>query len=391
MSNIASPAARYRSPAIALHWLIALLIFVGFGMGQFMSGLEMSPSKLQLFSWHKWIGVTVFLLAALRVAWRIGHRPPPAPAGMPNWQHRAAEATHGLLYLLMFGIPLSGWLMSSASGYQTVYFGVLPLPDLVGESPKLAALFKLAHVAQCNVLLALVVLHMAAAIKHQYVDGDGLIARMAPVAKGIGLHLTTALAVAAFAIALSFAFGGEEHEESGAAAAAVVTPAAQDTLPSADTTPEGELTVSFSQMGVSVGAVFTRYAVDIAFDPAALERSTIAVRVDVNSFDIGDSSYNAEILAPAWLDGAAHPLASFRSERIEASGADAFVAHGRFELKGISQPLSIPFTVNAEADGRHRYGGRFDISRKAFGVGTADWDDSVDDRVTIGFLVMLAA
>lgn len=391
MSNPSSPAERYRSPAIALHWLIALLIFVGFGMGQFMSGLEMSPGKLQLFSWHKWIGVTVFLLAVLRVAWRVGHRPPPAPAGMPRWQHRAAEATHGLLYLLMFGIPLSGWLMSSASGYQTVYFGVLPLPDLVGESETLATTFKLAHVAQCNVLLALVVLHMAAAIKHQYIDGDGLIARMAPVAKGIGLHLSTAAAIAAFAIALSFAFGGEEHEHEGTVAAVPAVSAVVEPIPTADVTPEGELTVSFSQMGVSVGAEFSRYAVDIVFEPTAPERSSIAVRVDVNSFDIGDSSYNAEILSPAWLDGAAHPLASFRSERIESSGDGAYVAHGRFELKGVSQPVAIPFSLSTEADGRRRYGGRFDISRKAFGVGSADWDDSVEDRVTIAFVVMLAA
>ena len=110
-----------------------------------MSDLALSPLKLKLISYHKWLGVTVFLLAAARLAWRATHTPPPLPAAMPAWQRYAAHGLHHLLYVLMFAIPLSGWLMSSAKGFQTVYFGVLPLPDLIGKDKALGDVLKEVH------------------------------------------------------------------------------------------------------------------------------------------------------------------------------------------------------------------------------------------------------
>ncbi|HNB06080.1 MAG TPA: cytochrome b, partial [Thauera aminoaromatica] len=115
----------YTATAKLLHWLIALMIFGMLGFGFYMTGLDLSPTKLELYSWHKWAGVTVFLLVLVRLAWRIGHRPPALPAHMPAIERLAAHAGHHLLYLLMLAIPLSGWLMSSAKGFQTVWFGVL--------------------------------------------------------------------------------------------------------------------------------------------------------------------------------------------------------------------------------------------------------------------------
>ncbi|GAB1413343.1 hypothetical protein MASR1M97_20790 [Candidatus Desulfobacillus denitrificans] len=126
------PTIGYGRTAIALHWLIALLIFCAFPLGVYMHELPFSPGRLKLYSYHKWIGVTVFLLAIARVAWRIGH-PAPPPAGMPAWQRIASVATHHLLYVLILAVPVSGWLMSSAKGFQTVYLGMIPLPDLLSQ------------------------------------------------------------------------------------------------------------------------------------------------------------------------------------------------------------------------------------------------------------------
>src|SRR3989338_8669165 len=135
MSSSSSPARSsgtcYTGVAIGLHWLIAIAIIGSFAVGLYMVDLPLSPQKLKIYSWHKWAGVTIFLCVVLRLGWRLLHRPPDLPAGMPAWQRKAAEATHVLLYLLMFAVPLSGWLMSSAKGFQTVWFGVLPLPDLL--------------------------------------------------------------------------------------------------------------------------------------------------------------------------------------------------------------------------------------------------------------------
>ncbi|MBN8770456.1 MAG: cytochrome b [Thiobacillus sp.] len=169
---------RYSTPAIVLHWLVALLIFVAFPLGLYMADLPLSPEKLKLFSYHKWIGVTVFMLAGLRVVWRLTHTPPPLPASVASWQRRASAVAHGLLYLLILVIPISGWLMSSAKGVQTVWFGVLPLPDLIGKDKALGHLLEEVHETLNYTLLALVVLHVAGALQHHFIERQPFLQRM---------------------------------------------------------------------------------------------------------------------------------------------------------------------------------------------------------------------
>lgn len=171
---------RYTSTAISLHWLVAIALVANFALGHYMHDLPLSPDKLRIYSWHKWAGVTIFLLVLLRLVWRAAHRSPAPPAGMPLWQQRAAQLSHGLLYVLMVAIPLSGWLMSSAKGFQTVYFGVLPLPDLLAKNKALGETLAEVHEALNSAMAVLVLLHVAAALKHHYVDRDDVLARMLP-------------------------------------------------------------------------------------------------------------------------------------------------------------------------------------------------------------------
>jgi len=171
---------RYTATAIVLHWLIALAILCTFSVGVYMHELPLSPTKLRIYSWHKWAGVTIFLLVLVRLAWRLGHRPPALPVSMPVWQRWAAEGTHVLLYVLMVAIPLSGWLMSSAKGFQTVYFGVLPIPDLLSKNPELGDQLKELHEALNFLMLAVVGGHVAAALKHHLMDRDDVLSRMLP-------------------------------------------------------------------------------------------------------------------------------------------------------------------------------------------------------------------
>ncbi|MCC6194669.1 MAG: cytochrome b [Burkholderiales bacterium] len=168
---------RYSGTAIALHWVSALLVFCGLSLGLFMAGLEISPAKLRLYAWHKWIGISVFLVAAARLAWRVRARPPAMPP-MPAWQVRAARAVHALLYALMLVIPLSGWVYSSATGVSVVYLGLVPLPDLVATDKALAAVLLVVHQSLNATLACAVLVHVAAAVKHQWVDRDGLLGRM---------------------------------------------------------------------------------------------------------------------------------------------------------------------------------------------------------------------
>ena len=170
----------YTRTAIALHWLMALFVFVTFPLGMIAHEMAFSPDKLRLLSYHKWLGVTVFLLLVIRLVWRVSHKPAPLEASMPQWQKFAAQAVHLLLYVLLLAIPLSGWLMSSAKGFQTVYLGLLPLPDLLSKDKALGdALAELHEVLNFTMLL-LIVAHVAAALKHQFINKDGTLARMLP-------------------------------------------------------------------------------------------------------------------------------------------------------------------------------------------------------------------
>lgn len=171
---------RYTSTAIALHWLMAILIFGLLALGFYMQDLPLSPEKLQLYSWHKWAGVSAFLLVLVRLAWRLSHRPPELPASMPKLLQFAAHAGHLALYALMLAIPLSGWLMSSAKGFQTVWFGVLPIPDLLDKNKELGDLLQTVHMS-LNLFFAVVIAgHIGAALKHHFLDKDDILTRILP-------------------------------------------------------------------------------------------------------------------------------------------------------------------------------------------------------------------
>ena len=170
----------YTATAKGLHWLMAILIFGLLALGFYMQDLPLSPEKLQFYSWHKWAGVTVFALVWLRLLWRVTHRPPAYPISMSGLQQALAHTGHLVLYVLMIVIPLSGWLMSSAKGVQTVWFGVLLLPDLIGRDKELGKQLAELHSALNIGFLVLIGGHAAAALFHHLVHKDDTLRRMLP-------------------------------------------------------------------------------------------------------------------------------------------------------------------------------------------------------------------
>lgn len=172
----------YHPFAVLLHWVLGLALVMIFGLGLYMADLPFSPQRLQYYSWHKWAGVCVLVLSGVRLLWRLTHRPPALPAqiesAMPGWQRLAHTGTHVGLYLLSFAVPLLGWAYSSAAGFPVVLFGLWPLPDFVPANPDLAALIKPLHKLSAFAMAALVVLHVAGALKHALIDRDGLLSRM---------------------------------------------------------------------------------------------------------------------------------------------------------------------------------------------------------------------
>ena len=183
-SSLSLPAAPYTAVARYLHWTLALALVGVFSVGFYMADLPFSPLRLKLYSWHKWAGITILSLSLLRLLWRLTHRPPALPdqilKAMPAWQQTAHAATHHLFYLLFLAVPLLGWAYTSAAGFPVVLFGVWQLPDFVPASKDLAEMIKPLHGLSAYSLAALVLLHVAAALKHQFFDRDGLISRMLP-------------------------------------------------------------------------------------------------------------------------------------------------------------------------------------------------------------------
>ncbi len=172
--------SKYSGVSIAFHWLLAILIIGSFSFGLYMTELPFSIARVKQYNWHKWAGVTILALSGLRLLWRLSHPPPRYPHAMARWQVNAAHATHGLLYVLFFAVPLAGWAYSSAAGFPIVYFGVLPLPDFVSPNKDLAETLKLIHKILAFSLAGLVILHVLAAVKHQWIDRDRLLLRMMP-------------------------------------------------------------------------------------------------------------------------------------------------------------------------------------------------------------------
>lgn len=168
----------YTLTAVTLHWATAIIVISAAVLGIYMHELPFSPAKLQLYSYHKWMGVTVFLLAVIRLAWRSSHPAPPLPPNMPLWEQKAAKGAHVALYGLMLAVPLAGWIMSSAHGFQTVYLGILPIPDLIGKDKELAEALEKVHAAFSLSFMALVILHAAAGLKHHFINKDNVLKRM---------------------------------------------------------------------------------------------------------------------------------------------------------------------------------------------------------------------
>jgi cytochrome b561 len=175
-------ASTYDAVAVVLHWLLAVLIVVSFFLGLLMVDLPFSPQRFRFFNWHKWLGIAVLMLSAGRLLWRAsGHRPPPVPAAMAPWQRAAFRGTHLVFYALFFVVPLLGWAYTSAVGVPVVFLGWLPLPDFVARDKALGDdVLKPLHAAASYLLAAIVVVHVAAALKHHYIERDGLLVRMWP-------------------------------------------------------------------------------------------------------------------------------------------------------------------------------------------------------------------
>lgn len=431
MSPSSSHAAvrRYALGAIVLHWTIAVLIVLQVVLSGRMDGR--TPEAFAVTQLHKSVGITVLLLSLARLGWRLAHPPPPEPASLSAWERRLAKGVHWGFYVVMLGMPLTGWIMVSASriAVPTLLYGVIPWPNVPGLEGLTAATKHAWHevAEQSHGIIikfgyALLALHVAGALKHQlFSRAEPILPRMAPGAR-TGRWAEPWLLAILVGFGAVVAFGrtvqpplpatAPPPERTAAEAAsapepaATVTPAPTPTpaLPVATAAaappnppkapppapsawrvlPGSTLGFATAWSGQAIEGRFDRWRADIRFSPEALKQSRVTVSVDLSSVNTGDEQRDASLPSEDWFDAADHPEATFTSTRFERTGEGRFVAHGRLSLRGVSRPLDLPFRLKITGD-RAQVSGVTSLDRTAFGVGQGEWQstDQIPARVSV--------
>lgn len=384
--------ARYNSVAIALHWAIALLIVGQIAGGLYMHELPNSSAlKFPLYQLHKSFGLSILVLTFFRLGWRLTHKVPALPAALPGWQKFIARATHWAFYALLVLTPLAGWAMVSVSPKEipTVWFGLFEVPHLpffdgVAERGAAEGVIAERHEFLAFTILFLLALHAAAALKHGIFDRDGVLKSMAPARLGawivLGIVLGGLFAGAAYSLGAGFAPAPES--EPGIAQA----PSARAPADWANWIVDYEashLRVVGEEKEKTFTADFSDFAVDIYFDPNALEQSRIEVVVRTGAGGVGDPLRDSEWGKEAWFDVENHPTAVFASRAVRHLGGNAYAADGQLTIKEFTKDIALPFTLDitgARATAR----GSADLVRTDFGLGMdASWLEEEDVSLAV--------
>jgi cytochrome b561 len=180
MDMVRNTTDSWGAPAKLFHWVMAALILAQIALGVMAASWRLSPTKLNLFFWHKSTGMLILLLLALRLLWRLANSTPALPSGMAAWERTAAQLSHGLLYVLMIALPVTGWIVNSASNIPFRIFWLIPLPAIVAPDKATADLVALVHGGLFALLALVLVAHIGAALRHHFVKRNTVLVRMLP-------------------------------------------------------------------------------------------------------------------------------------------------------------------------------------------------------------------
>jgi cytochrome b561/polyisoprenoid-binding protein YceI len=405
---------RYSQIAIFLHWAIAALLAFQISVGWALESL--GARGFSLFQLHKSVGISLLVLTLARIVVRIWK---PRPAKLEGgWQGALASGVHVGLYAFMLGAPLTGWALVSTAKVKvpTLIFGTIPLPHL----PLPATSHGLAEGGHSLIAwlgIALFALHVAGAVRHHFLMGDGLIWRMMPrrsvallvglpalilVGFGVGRAILPAPAAPAPAVAevdnatesddemdnavdnAAAASNSSDNAVSNISNAAAVEEAPVGPPPAWAVQPGGRIGFSVGNDGEAIGGSFAKWTADIAMDPDHPQSATIKVVIDMASASVGDAYKDGMLPGDEFFGVAAHPTATFTATGAEKTGANAYRAKGKLTLKGVSRPQSIRFTLSGSGDTR-KVSGSASIARGPFGVGNGDSSNGLAPQVALDF------
>lgn len=386
---------RWSGGSRLFHWVTALLIFILLPLGMWMTGLPFSDFKLELYNCHKTLGLLVLILFIARIGWRMAHTAPAELSSHAVWEKKLAAATHVLLYALLFLIPLSGWVMSSAGEFPVIFFGQ-PVPPIAPKNEWLFDVTREAHEIMAFVLAFLIGLHIAGALKHFVIDRDFTLQRMVPLIRGQISYLFLGAVLAAFALGVG-TFGALTLKKMFSAKGEVaieaesdIAEAAADNVDIIDTDGwvilASESLVSFiaQQSGTAINGSFGSFSGVVTFDPENPEAGNGEIIIDLASAKTGSVERDQQLGETAWFDIEMHPIALYTIERFEKmDDADLYRAVGFLELKGVTTPLNLPFSLKISGD-RALAQGAFVLNRLDYNIGDPR-TDYVSDSVQVRF------
>ena len=367
--------------ARSLHWVMAVLVLALLSIGFFMTSMDFSPVKLQVYGLHKSFGFLVFFLGIGRVLWRFANPKVEELETHQLWEKILAKISHFLLYAALFLMPLSGWLMSSAADFPAMFFGLFDMPDLVSKDEDLFKILRQAHEIFAYIIIGVVGLHIAGAFKHHFIDRDVTLQRMTTRRLGfftgglLALVVGFLLFMPLVIVFLSSAPAAEQQSakiESHVQAAGV-----SENLWLIN--PETSV-ISFeaTQYGQAFSGKFKNFTGDIMFDPDNLAVARARILIDIASIGTGSAERDVQARSAEWFAVQDHPQAVFETESFERRAANQYTARGSLTIRGVTLPVELPFslaiTPRLEGGETATMDAALTLNRLDFGIGQGPWE-----------------
>ncbi len=395
--NLRNTSSAWGPVSKLFHWATAFLIILAIILGWTAELMEMSPLKLNLFVIHKSIGITVLVLVALRLLWKLANPVPAPTSGISPLNARLANLGHWGLYVLMFGMPISGWILNSAANFPFKWFGIMPVPHLTAPNEILQNQAAIVHLTLSWILLAMLVGHIGMALVHHIRHKSEVLIRMLPRNPGLAV-VYSELAVLGIILALAGAatLAAKPGQQQLPMAATAVTAADDDEQLVTAVAPEWEVITAQSMLGftasysgVNFDGRFENFTAIIHFDPDNPGASHFNVTVDITSVNTDSADRDAMLEEKDWFDFGNYPVSTFVTRSIRRTQPGKYVAAGMLDLKGRQNEIELNViwlpdeTQDTPARARMLVEGR--IKRGDFGIGAGMWEKDE----TIGFTVLI--
>lgn len=386
---------RYSHVAIVLHWLMALLIIGMLAAGKYMTGLaENSSLRFDLTQWHKSFGLLLLALSIVRLLWRLTHKPPPLSRSNPRWERIAAALTHGTFYILIVFMPITGWLMVSASplNISTFLFDLVRIPHLpiVSSAPnraELAELFAMLHEYASGIFILLLLLHIAAALRHQFSLKDQLLSRMTPdLVDGSfadSARLTFGAIIVTFAGLYLFNVASKQSPPllpgKDSPTLSINDASAQSGSASGIESAWTPASVSYTLvvLGDEIEGKFADAKVQAVIDPQNPLNSILNATVETASSSTGSPQVDDSLPGVDWFYISMYPQASFEAKQFEAIDNENMRITGALSIRNISKEISFAINLN-----NGTASGGFSINRLDYELGKKEHPGDSDVAFT---------